>query len=102
MNAAFAGRWWLTTVILTIQEAAIRRIVAWSCCGKNVGPVRTRLKHRWLEERKIYYASRPAPWISPKMAPAPQLKAAGFLCLRMQKQASGKDKSRYSSFGGVI
>jgi hypothetical protein len=28
---------------------------------KNVGPARTRLKPRWLEERKIYYTSRPAP-----------------------------------------
>jgi hypothetical protein len=28
---------------------------------KNVRPVRTRLKPKWLEERKIYYMSRPAP-----------------------------------------
>jgi hypothetical protein len=31
------------------------------CCGKNVRPARTRLKPRWLEERKIYYTSGPAP-----------------------------------------
>jgi hypothetical protein len=67
------------------------------CCGKNVRQVRTRLKPRWLEERKIYYTSRPAPWISPKMAPALQLKTMGFLCLRMPKQASGKDKTRRGS-----
>jgi hypothetical protein len=28
-------------------------------CGKNVRPARTRLKPRWLEERKIYYATGP-------------------------------------------
>jgi hypothetical protein len=31
------------------------------CCRKNVRPARTRLKPRWFEERKIYYASEPAP-----------------------------------------
>jgi hypothetical protein len=31
------------------------------CCRKNVRPARTRLKSRWLEERKICYASRPVP-----------------------------------------
>jgi hypothetical protein len=31
------------------------------CCRKNVGPERTKLKPRWLEERKIYYAREPAP-----------------------------------------
>jgi hypothetical protein len=34
-----------------------------SCCWKDVRPAKTRLKPRWLEERKIYYSSRPAPWI---------------------------------------
>jgi hypothetical protein len=47
----------------------------WRCCGKNVRAARTRLKPRWMEERKIYYASRPAPWTCPKMALAPQLKS---------------------------
>jgi hypothetical protein len=31
-----------------------------------------------------------------KMALAPQLKSAEFLCLRMQKQASGKNKSKHA------
>jgi hypothetical protein len=61
------------------------------CCGKSAGPARARLKLRWLEQRKIYYARGPAPWISPKMAPALQLKDAEFLCFRMWKQTRGKD-----------
>jgi hypothetical protein len=61
------------------------------CASKN------KTQTRWLEERKIYYASRPASGSLPKMAPAPQLKAVGFLCLRMQKQTSEKDKSKHGS-----
>jgi hypothetical protein len=37
------------------------RAVGSGCCRKNVRPVRTRLKPRWLEERKIYYTSGSAP-----------------------------------------
>jgi hypothetical protein len=44
------------------------------------------LLHRWVNI-----------WISPKMAPALQLKALGFLSHRMQKQASQKDKSKCGS-----
>jgi hypothetical protein len=47
----------------------------WEECQTSENKTQT----RWLEERKIYYTSGPAPWISPKMAPALQLKAEGFL-----------------------
>jgi hypothetical protein len=66
------------------------------CYRKNAGPTRTRLKPKF-EERKIYYANGPAAWFSPKLALAPQLRAVGFLCLRMQIQANRKDKSRRGS-----
>jgi hypothetical protein len=65
------------------------------CCRKNVRPARIRLKPRCLEERKIYYASGPAPWISPKVALARQLKAAGFLCLNAEARKLEEQKQMW-------
>jgi hypothetical protein len=62
------------------------------CCGKNDGPVRTRLKPRWMEERKIYYASRPAPG-SLQMALAPQLRAVGVL-MPQNAEASKQEEQK--------
>jgi hypothetical protein len=53
------------------------RTTSYNCCGKNVGPARTIFKHR-LEEKKIYYTSGPAPWISPKNGTDPLVQDCGF------------------------
>jgi hypothetical protein len=65
------------------------------CCGKNVRPMRTRLKPRWLKERKIYYAIRPAPWISPKMALAPAAQGCGVF-MPQNAEASKREGQKQS------
>jgi hypothetical protein len=60
------------------------------CFGKNVRPRRTRLKPRWLEERKIYYTSGPAPWISPKNGNGPA--AQGYRVFMPQNAEASKQE----------
>jgi hypothetical protein len=55
--------------------------------------VRIRLKPRWLEERKIYYSSEPASWISPKMALALSSGLRGFYASDCGSKQAGRTKA---------